>query len=153
MSLHHDEFTRRSVELAAQAGGFGNRPFGSVIVGPDGGVLGEGRNEAATSGDLTAHAEVVAMRAIAADRLIGSTVYASGEPCPMCAAALVWAGVARVVFAASTQAFARVLPSGPQFDIGCAELISRCDADIEVIGPTMEHETLEVMRAFSVFPA
>lgn len=138
---------RRCIELAAQAGARGNRPFGSVIAAADGTVLGEGENEADTTGDLTAHAEVVALRRVAPTDLVGATVYASGEPCPMCTAALVWAGVARIVFAASTQAFAPILPGGPQFDIGCAELIGRCDADIEVAGPMLEHAALAVMRA------
>ncbi len=142
-----ERFLRRSIELAGQAGARGNRPFGSVITAADGTVLGEGENEAGTSGDLTAHAEVMALRRVDATDLVGSTVYASGEPCPMCVAALVWAGVARIVFAASTQAFTPILPGGPQFDIGCAELIGRCDADIEVSGPVLEDEALEVMRA------
>lgn len=136
----------RSIDLAGQAGARGNRPFGSVIAAADGTVLGEGENEAGTSGDLTAHAEVVALRRVDPTDLVGATVYASGEPCPMCTAALVWAGVARIVFAASTQAFTPILPGGPQFDIGCAELIGRCDADIEVIGPASESAALEVMR-------
>lgn len=146
------EFLRRSIELAIHAGASGNRPFGSVIVSSAGHVLAEGRNEAASAGDVTAHAELMALR-LAESRghrtsLAGSTVYTSGEPCPMCAAALVWAGVGRIVFAASTEAFTPVLPGGPHFDIGCAELIGRCDAEIEVIGPAMEDDALEAMRAF-----
>jgi tRNA(Arg) A34 adenosine deaminase TadA len=145
------EFLCRCIELATQAGVAGNRPFGSVIVATGGATLAEGRNEATSTADVTAHAELVALRlaqssGLAAD-LAGSTVYASGEPCPMCTAALVWAGVGRIVFAASTQAFTPVLPGGPHFDIGCAELIGHCDADIAVTGPVLEADAIEAMRA------
>lgn len=138
-------FLLRSIELAVEAAAAGNRPFGSVIVAEDGSVLGEGRNEATSSGDITAHAELVALRHADGAKVAGATVYASGEPCPMCTAALVWAGVGQIVFAASTEAFTPVLPGGPHFDIGCAELITRCDAEIEVIGPAMELEAIAAM--------
>lgn len=141
-----NDFVWRSVELAVQAGVAGDRPFGSIIVSAQGVVLAEGRNEATSRGDVTAHAELMALRSAPSADMPGSTVYASGEPCPMCAAALVWAGVRRIVFAASTAAFSAVLPGGPHFDIGCAELIERCDATIEVQGPVWEVETVEAMR-------
>ena len=101
------ELLRRAIDLAGEAGEAGNRPFGSVIA-VDGIAVAEGRNQVGASGDITAHAELVALRRAIddgyAERLAGATVYASGEPCPMCAAACVWAGVGRIVFAASTAA-------------------------------------------------
>lgn len=141
-----NDFVRRSVELAMQAGAAGDRPFGSIIVSAQGVVLAEGRNEATSRGDVTAHAELVALRSARGTDVPGSTVYASGEPCPMCAAALAWAGVRRIVFAASTAAFSAVLPGGPRFDIGCAELLERSDAAIEVQGPVWEVQAVEAMR-------
>ncbi|MBI3223622.1 MAG: nucleoside deaminase [Mycolicibacterium cosmeticum] len=146
-----DRFIRRAIELAVHAGTAGNRPFGAVIVAADGSLLAKGENDATSRNDVTAHAELVALRRAQSDgraaALTGATVYASGEPCPMCAAALVRAGVGRIVFAASTAAFASVLPGGPQFDIGCAELISRCNAGIAVDGPIHEDEAITAMRS------
>ncbi|MGV0852118.1 nucleoside deaminase [Mycolicibacterium phlei] len=140
----------RSIELAVEAGASGNRPFGAVLVAADGAVLAEGRNEVASSGDITAHAEIAAIRAAIdaghGSRLAGSTVYASGEPCPMCAAACVWAGVARIVFAAGTAGFSRILPDGPHFATTCAELIAATDAQVAVEGPVAEEEAVTAMR-------
>ena len=145
------DFIARSVELAVEAGAFGNRPFGAVLVAADATVLAEGRNEVASGGDVTAHAELVAIRAATdaghGDRLRGATVYASGEPCPMCAAACVWAGITTIVFAASTEGFSRVLPDGPHFTISCADLISRSDAALTVVGPVAQDAAVAAMRS------
>lgn len=138
-------FLERSIVLAGEAAELGNRPFGSVLVSVTGQVLAEGRNEVASSGDPTAHAELVALRHADPDRLAGAVVYASGEPCPMCAAACVWAGVARIVFAASTAAFSAVLPDGPHFRLTCAQVLAASDAGVEVCGPVLEAEALAVM--------
>lgn len=79
-------------------------PIGAVVLGPDGGVLGLGRNEREAHGDPTAHAEVVAIREAAASlgswRLADCTLVVTLEPCTMCAGAIVLARVPRVVFGA-----------------------------------------------------
>ncbi len=79
-------------------------PIGAVVVGPDGQVIGTGRNEREAVGDPTAHAEVVAIRAAARAlgswRLDGCTLVVTLEPCTMCAGAIVLARVPRVVFGA-----------------------------------------------------
>ena len=142
------ELLRRAIDLADEAGERGNRPFGSVIV-VDGIAVAEGRNEVGSSGDISAHAELVALRraihAGHAERLAGATVYASGAPCPMCAAGCVWAGVGRIVFAASTAAFPAVIPDGPHFRLSCAEVIAAGGTGIVVDGPHLEVEALEMM--------
>ena len=79
-------------------------PIGAVVLGPDGEVLGRGRNERERHGDPTAHAEVVALREAARARgewrLDGCTLVVTLEPCTMCAGALVLARVERLVFGA-----------------------------------------------------
>ncbi len=79
-------------------------PIGAVVIGPDGAVLGTGRNEREAHGDPTAHAEVVAIREAAAAlgewRLADCTLVVTLEPCTMCAGAIVLARVPRVVFGA-----------------------------------------------------
>ena len=79
-------------------------PIGAVVLGPDGEILGVGRNEREAHGDPTAHAEVVAIRAAAAKlgewRLSGCTLVVTLEPCTMCAGAIVLARIPRVVFGA-----------------------------------------------------
>lgn len=79
-------------------------PIGAVVLGPDGGILGLGRNEREAHGDPTAHAEVVAIREAAKKlgtwRLEDCTLVVTLEPCTMCAGAIVLARVPRVVFGA-----------------------------------------------------
>lgn len=82
----------------------GGRPFGAVLV-KDGRILAEAANETHLNGDITAHAELLtisrACQEYGPDAVQGATVFASGQPCPMCLAACHAAGVARVVFAGS----------------------------------------------------
>ncbi|MEU0221420.1 nucleoside deaminase [Streptomyces sp. NPDC006265] len=103
MELPH---LRRCVELAAEALEAGDEPFGSVLVGGDGAVLGEDHNPVA-SGDRTRHPEFELARWSAAHLAPGeraaATVYTSGEHCPMCAAAHAWVGLGRIVYVASSE--------------------------------------------------
>lgn len=97
------DWMRRALELARRAEAQGEVPVGALVVRGET-VLGEGWNQPITLRDPSAHAEMIALRAAAraADdyRLGGTTLYVTLEPCPMCAAALVHARVARLVFGA-----------------------------------------------------
>ena len=91
---------RRAIELARMARQRGNHPFGALIVAADGSIVAEAGNTVTTDGP-TGHAELNAIRAVpgAAASLAAATLYASTEPCAMCAGATYWAGVGRVVYA------------------------------------------------------
>jgi tRNA(Arg) A34 adenosine deaminase TadA len=93
-------------------------PVGAVLLGPDGAVLAQDGNRIVEGRDPTAHAEILVLRAAAArlgnERLTGSSLFVSLEPCAMCAAALSLARVARVVFAADDPKGGAVL-HGPRF--------------------------------------
>lgn len=97
---------RRCVELATQALGLGDEPFGSVLVAADGEVLFEDHNHVA-SGDHTRHPEFEIARWAAAnmnpEARAEATVYTSGEHCPMCAAAHGWVGLGRIVYVSSSE--------------------------------------------------
>jgi len=105
------EWMQRALALADHAAAAGEVPVGAVLV-RDGEELGAGWNAPLGNNDPTAHAEVVALRAAAAAagnyRLPGSTLYATMEPCPMCAGAIVQARVARVVYAARDERWGAV---------------------------------------------
>jgi len=96
----------RCVELATKALETGNPPFGSVLVDETGAVRYEGHNLTA-GGDDTQHPEFAIARWAAAnmtpDERAASTVYTSGEHCPMCAAAHGWVGLGRIVYASSSK--------------------------------------------------
>ena len=91
-----------AIKEADAAAAAGDVPVGALVVGATGMRIGAGRNRRELDQDPTAHAEVVALReatrALGHWRLEGATVYATLEPCPMCAGALVNARVARLVY-------------------------------------------------------
>jgi tRNA(adenine34) deaminase len=97
------DWMRKALELAGRAETDGEVPVGAIVV-RDETVLGEGWNRPIGSHDPTAHAEVLALRAAAGAvgdyRLGGATLYVTLEPCPMCAAAIAHARIARLVFGA-----------------------------------------------------
>ncbi len=94
----------RAIALAEASVAAGGGPFGALVV-KSGVVLGEASNQVVPSCDPTAHAEVGALRAagqrLGTHEMSGCEVYSSCEPCPMCLAALYWARVERVWYAAS----------------------------------------------------
>ncbi|WNV91956.1 nucleoside deaminase [Umezawaea sp. Da 62-37] len=96
---------RAALAVARRAAATGDIPIGAVVFGPDGTELSAACNAREATGDPTAHAEVLALRAAAAVhgdgwRLSGCTLAVTVEPCTMCAGALVLARVDRVVFGA-----------------------------------------------------
>jgi tRNA(adenine34) deaminase len=96
-----EEHMREALRLADEAGQRGEVPVGAVVV-IEGEIIGRGNNATIRENDPTAHAEMVALReaakTIGSHRLTGATVYATMEPCAMCAGALVTARVDRLVF-------------------------------------------------------
>jgi len=140
-------YLRQAIELSRTARQRGNRPFGSVIVAPDGTVLGAGWNSNGESGDCTAHAEVQAIREACQrhDRaaLEQATLYASGEPCVMCAGAIFWANIRRVVYGIDDQRL-RVF-RGERLDqrdveLSCRDVFRAAPFAVECTGPSLVDE-------------
>ena len=101
-----EHFMRAAIRLGEKASlvdGTGG-PFGCVIV-RDGKIIAEGSNHVVSENDPTWHGEMEAIRAAAKKLgtfdLSGSTLYTTGEPCPMCAGAISWARIDRVVYAST----------------------------------------------------
>lgn len=147
------EHLEHALRLAWETLAAGNSPFGAVLVAADGRVLATGQNAFAQSGDPTSHAELDAIRAVAdADRsaLPGATMYASGEPCPMCSAALVWARVSRVVYGSAAPDIRRIYTSPVAFTLRCADVTAASDAEIAVIGPVLGDDGLAPFREAAI---
>jgi guanine deaminase len=104
------ELLRKAIALAVESAGTDGGPFGAVVARGDE-VIATGTNRVTSSGDPTAHAEIVAIRraaeALQTHDLSGCVLYASTEPCPMCLAATWWARIGEIVFAADRDAAAR----------------------------------------------
>ncbi len=99
-----EEYMERALALAEKAASLGEIPVGALVVSPEGEIIGEGCNQRETLQSPTAHAEMIAIEAAAkrlgARRLIGCTLYVTLEPCPMCAGAVMNAGLKRLVYGA-----------------------------------------------------
>lgn len=102
--LQKEDYMRRALALAQEAAAAGEVPVGCVIVGPDGEIIGRGRNLREETGDACAHAEILAIReacrALGDWRLEGCTLYVTLEPCPMCAGAVINSRIPTVVYGA-----------------------------------------------------
>lgn len=139
------EWMRLALELAARAEAEGEVPVGALVV-RDEEVIGEGWNRPIAARDPTAHAEILALRAAAAKagdyRLGGATLYVTLEPCPMCAAAMAHARIARLVFGAWDP---RQGAAGSAFNLMTApELNHRVDA----FGGVLSEECGALLRRF-----
>jgi tRNA(Arg) A34 adenosine deaminase TadA len=147
LSERDAHFLRRSFEVARHAMKNGNHPFGAVLVGSAGKVLIEAGNGYMPSHDGTAHAErllaTMACTTIDAQTLRGATIYSSAEPCAMCAGAIYWAGIGRLVYGLSEHRLRGLTgdhPENPTLNLPCREVFASGQRPIEVIGPVLEDE-------------
>ena len=155
MSDGNRRHLRRAIELAQQAREHGNHPFGALLVDGEGNVVLEAENTVRTDKDVTAHAETNLMRLASArfepDYLERCTLYTSTEPCAMCAGAIYWANIRRVVFATSQEQIHAVSAGNPenmQLELSSREVFASGDHPVEVSGPHLPRESLAVHEGF-----
>ena len=145
---HADEhFLRHCFDVARRSMANGNHPFGAILVDRNRKVLCEAENGYMPAHDGTAHAERLlatqACRTLSAEVLAGATIYSSAEPCAMCAGAIYWAGIGRLVYGLS-EARLRGLtgnhPENPTLDLPCRTVLASSQRATAVIGPLLEDE-------------
>jgi tRNA(adenine34) deaminase len=140
------QFMRRALDEAHQAAKSMDVPVGAIVVGPNGEVIGTGRNRREVDSDPTAHAEIVALRAasraIGFWRLDGATLYVTLEPCAMCAGALVNSRISRLVYGCYDPKAGAV---HSLFRIGTDE---RLNHRFAVTQGVLADECVDVLRAF-----
>ena len=145
----HDDLIQKCYRLARRAVARGNHPFGSLLW-KDGQVLLEAENTVVTEMDVTGHAELnlvrTASKRLDPETLIGSTLYSSTEPCVMCQGAIYWAGIPRIVFGVAGSSLAEL--QGATWYVSSRENYQRMGASIEVSGPVLESEGMEIHRGF-----
>ena len=139
------DWMRKAIEFAARAQAEGEVPVGALVV-RDGAILGTGWNRPIAAKDPTAHAEILALRAAAAHagdyRLVGASLFVTLEPCPMCAAAIAHARIARLVFGAWDL---RQGAAGSAFNlVACEAMNHRVDA----LGGVLSAECSALLRGF-----
>jgi tRNA(Arg) A34 adenosine deaminase TadA len=142
-----EHFLRRSFDVARRALSRGNHPFGAILVDANRNVLIEAENGYMPARDSTAHAERLlatqACTTLSPDVVKGATLYSSAEPCAMCAGAIYWAGIGRVVYGLSEHRLRSVTgnhPENPTLDLPCREVFRSGQRPTEVLGPLLEDE-------------
>ncbi|MEM8831864.1 MAG: nucleoside deaminase [Cyanobacteria bacterium P01_G01_bin.19] len=143
--MNHEHFMQEALVEAKK----GDLPYGAVIV-KDNEIIIRAHNTAQTDNDVSAHGELNALKEFtkkngySLDALEGYTLYTTCEPCPMCAAACVWAGVSTVVFGASTK---ELIDLGTQqIDIPCKTVAEKSFQNIKVVGGILANKCLELFK-------
>ncbi|MEA5569845.1 nucleoside deaminase [Calothrix sp. UHCC 0171] len=139
----HEYFMRVALEAAKK----GDASYGAVIV-KDGEIVAVAHNTVRQDYDPSAHAEINAIRILTAKlknpSLEGYQIYTTGEPCPMCAAACVWAGISEIIYGASIQDLVEVKQS--QIHISCEEVIAQSFRNIRVTTGILRKECMELFK-------
>ena len=153
--LDHQALLRRAIAESRKARDQGNHPFASILVGPDGEVLMTQYNAFMPDHDMTGHAERVLMTRASttypAAFLKECTIYTSAEPCAMCAGAIYWTGLKRVVYGLTERDLKKITgnhPENPTLDLPCQVVFDAGQRKVEVIGPMLEDEAAAVHEGF-----
>ncbi len=142
------QLLRRSFALSEESKQKGRHPFAALVADEHGQlVIAAGNNSMPPEGDPTQHAELVAAagaaRLMTPEQLAKCTLYTSAEPCCMCAGAIYWTNIGRVVYALSEHALLVLTgdhPENPTLSLPCREVSVRGQRRIEVVGPVLEEK-------------
>ncbi len=144
-----ESYVRQAIALAEAAVANGDHPFGALLV-KEGAVVLTAVNTIHTHNDVTRHAELnlvsQAARQFTPEFLAACTLVTSTEPCAMCAGAIYWAGISRVVFGCTAATLGQI--AGDDFLIPCAEVFARGSRPVTVIGPVLEAESTAVHQQY-----
>ena len=148
LSEQDKAFLRQCIELSRRVRDSGKHPFAAIVVDATGQIVAEAGNDSLPpDGDPTRHAELVAAalaaKILSPEQLAAATLYSSAEPCAMCAGAIYWCGIGRVVYALSEHKLLGLTgdhPENPTFALPCREVFARGQRPIEVAGPYLEEE-------------
>ncbi|KJH70123.1 nucleoside deaminase [Aliterella atlantica] len=137
--MNHEYF----MDVALAEAKKGDAPYGAVIV-KNSQILAKGCNTVKRDCDPSAHAEMNVIRKmtneIKSPSLEGYTLYATAEPCPMCATACIWAGIDEIIIGASIQDL--IDCNQAQINLACEEIIAKGTKDIKVTKGVLRQESL-----------
>jgi len=144
-----EQFIRQAIALAQQARERGNHPFGALLVVDDRVVL-TAENTVNSEKNPTCHAETnlvqKAIRELKQNQMARATLYTSCEPCPMCASAIYWTGIRKVVYALANEELAKI--AGDVLGVSCREIFARASEKVEIAGPFLLEEACKVHEGF-----
>ena len=146
-----EHYLRIAFREAERARERGNHAFGALLVDAEGEPVLAAQNSVVTDNDVIAHVEInlvrAASRKFTPEQLKTCTLYVSAEPCPMCAGAIVWANIRRVVFGLGMEGIYKLFdtaPDAPALPLNAAEVFKAAPWPMEVIGPALEEEARRV---------
>ena len=156
LRTYDEALLRQAFDVARRSRAAGDHPFGSVLADGEGRALMEqGNGYSAGGNDRTAHAESLlasrAARAYGLDFLARCTLYTSAEPCAMCAGAIYWAGIGRVVYGQTEKALKEQTGAheeNPTLDLPCAVVFAAGQRATEIVGPLLEDEAAQLQADF-----
>lgn len=145
MYREHEYYLNRCIEISKHSREAGNTPFGALLVDKNGEILMEQENVEITTKKCTGHAETQLIERASVtyskEFLWDCTLYSTAEPCAMCAGAMYWANIGRVVYAMTEKDLLALTGSdeqNPTFDLPCRDVFARGQKPIEVVGPFPE---------------
>jgi tRNA(Arg) A34 adenosine deaminase TadA len=150
-------YIRRCIEVSQKSRDNGNTPFGAILVGSDGKILLEQENIEITEKNCTGHAETTLMKKASEtydkNFLWGCTLYTTAEPCAMCAGAIYWGNVGKVVYGISEKRLLELTgdnEQNPTFNLPCREVFAKGQKHIQVVGPfpEIEQEVVKVHQEY-----
>ena len=153
---YDEALLRKAFDVARRSRAAGDHPFGSVLADGEGRALMEQANGyTSEGGDRTAHAErLLASRAARSHDLAflaRCTLYTSAEPCAMCAGAVYWAGIGRLVYGQSEKSLKAQTGAhdeNPTLDLPCREVFAAGQRPTKVLGPLLEEEAAALQAEF-----
>jgi len=156
LRVYDEALLRQAFDVALKAREGGDHPFGAVLADSDGTLLMEqGNGYSSEGGDRTAHAERLlasrAARAYSLEELAGFTLYTSAEPCAMCAGAIYWAGIGRVVYGQTEKGLKAQTgdhEENPTLDLPCDIVFAAGQRTTEIIGPLLEDEAAQLQADY-----
>lgn len=152
MSELDEHLLRQAINLARHAREHGSHPFGALLADAEGNVLAEAGNTVVTSRDCTAHAEINVLR-LASPKydpatLATCTLYTSTEPCSMCASAIFWSGISRLVYGLSAERLYEMTKQPDRLLLSARALFAESTSHPEIVGPLLEDEAARVHEGF-----
>ncbi|MDT8894394.1 nucleoside deaminase [Halomonas sp. I1] len=150
------ELLRETIRLSESSRQAGRHPFAALVADRDGRIVATaGNNSMPPEGDPTQHAELVAAakaaKLLPSEHLAECTLYSSAEPCCMCAGAVYWCNIGRVVYALAEHSLLELTgghEENPTFSLPCREVFVRGQRQVKVHGPMLESEAAASHHGF-----
>ena len=147
-----NQFIRESLKIAKTSVANGNHPFGALLVDENDIIICVAENTQITDMDCTSHAELnlvskVSKLKLSKEKLAMCTLYTSTEPCAMCAGAIAWLKIGKVVYGCSSIEMSKITGGG-SFKMPCQTVFSYSTNPIPVVGPILEEECKIVHQEF-----